>query len=165
MILQSLLCGQDFSYDNFVQEIGLLLLQVVGVDYCEEAIQLSLRVAQQAGLEIPFETCDILEDLGQTGCQALRDSYDVVVDKGTFDAISLGEGALEDKRKYVRNMGRLLGPGGVFLITSCNWTAAELRAQFSSGFTVLATLPTPSFSFGGQTGNTVTAVVFKKLAV
>ena len=135
------------------------------MDYCEEAIQLSLRVAQQAGLEIPFETCNILEGvLQESDCRALRVTYDVVVDKGTFDAISLGEGALEDKRTYVRNIGRLLGPGGVFLITSCNWTEAELRAQFRSDFTVLATLPTPSFSFGGQTGNTVTAVVFQKLA-
>merc|ERR1712032_1785864 len=124
--------------------------QVVGVDYCAAAIKLAKQ------------ECDILEELSTSQCTALKKTYDVVVDKGTFDAISLGERAFEDKKRYIRNMGGLLKPGGLLLITSCNWTEDELRAQFSEVFLQKYVLPTPSFTFGGVRGNTVTAVVFQK---
>ena len=38
----------------------------------------------------------------------------------------------------------------------------DFRAQFSEVFLQKYVLPTPSFTFGGVTGNTVTAVVFQK---
>merc|ERR1712203_152785 len=136
--------------------------QVVGVDYCEAAIKLAKQVAEQADLDLDFQECDILEDLSTSQCTALKKTYNVVVDRGTFDAISLGEKAVEDKKSYMRNMGGLLKPEGLLLITSCNWTEEELRAQFSEVFLQKYVLPTPSFTFGGVRGNTVTAVVFQK---
>merc|ERR1712080_627715 len=110
--------------------------QVVGVDYCESAIELSRKVAKQAGMELDFQVCDILEDLDETGCDALKRNYDIVVDKGTFDAISLGKTAMKDKQRYVRNISQLLNPKGMLVITSCNWTEAELKSQFSSKFRI-----------------------------
>jgi len=137
--------------------------QVVGVDYCESAIELSRKVAKQAGMELDFQVCDILEDLNETKCDALKRTYDIVVDKGTFDAISLGQTARKDKQRYVRNISELLNPKGMLVITSCNWTEAELKSQFSSKFRLYHVLPTPSFTYGGHTGHTVTSLIFIKL--
>merc|ERR1712226_960736 len=137
--------------------------QVVGVDYCESAIQLSRKVAGQARMELDFQVCDILENLDNTKCAALKKTYDVVVDKGTFDAISLSESAVRDKQSYVRNISELLNPKGMLLITSCNWTEAELRTQFRSKFRLHHVLPTPCFSYGGHSGNSVTSLIFTKL--
>ena len=136
--------------------------QVTGVDYSPAAVDLARKVAQQEDCDIEFEVCDILEDLETTGCEALKKTYDIVVDKGTFDAISLGENAVRDKVTYVRNIGQVLVRGGLLLITSCNWTEVELVSQMGEHFTHRDTIPTPQFSFWGKTGNTVTACIFKK---
>ncbi|KAK7824238.1 hypothetical protein U0070_001709 [Myodes glareolus] len=60
------------------------------------------------------------------------------------------------------SLSRVLEVKGFFLITSCNWTKAELLDVFSEGFELFEELPTPKFSFGGRSGNTVAALVFQK---
>jgi len=134
--------------------------QVVGCDYSSASIALATKVAQQAEVEVEFQECDILGEL--TG--VLAEVYQVVVDKGTFDAISLGETALQDKKRYVSNVSGVLEEGGILLITSCNWTRQELATQFSPHFREYQVLPTPSFTFGGRSGNSVTTVVFRRKA-
>ena len=136
--------------------------EVTGVDYSPAAVELARKVAEQAECQIQFEVCDTLEDLDTTESEALKKKYDIVVDKGTFDAISLAEKAVADKRVYVANIARLLTSGGLLLITSCNWTEEELVCQLGDSFTHKETIPTPQFSFGGKTGNTVTSCVFRK---
>jgi 2-polyprenyl-3-methyl-5-hydroxy-6-metoxy-1,4-benzoquinol methylase len=152
-------CGNGMLSCDLARE-GFL---VTGVDYCHESIDLARRVAELEGVEVKFEVVNILDCLENTECEPLKVTYDVIVDKGTFDAISLGETAVEDKLSYVRNMAGLLQPRGILLITSCNWTGPELELQFGSHFSMLEQLPTPSFTFGGVQGNTVVAVAFRKL--
>jgi len=115
-------------------------------------------VSEESGVEVDFEVGNILV----RDSPALQKLYKVVTDKGTFDAISLGESAKADKEIYIRNVSEILEPSGLLLITSCNWTEAELVAQFKSHFTLLEAIPTPSFTFGGVSGNMVTSVIFKK---
>ncbi|XP_058527571.1 EEF1A lysine methyltransferase 2 isoform X2 [Ochotona princeps] len=89
--------------------------------------------------------------------------FQICIDKGTFDAISLNPDNAVDKRKqYVNSLSRVLEAKGFFLITSCNWTKEELLREFSEGFELVEELPTPTFSFGGRSGNTVAALVFQK---
>ncbi|XP_038939222.1 EEF1A lysine methyltransferase 2 isoform X2 [Rattus norvegicus] len=89
--------------------------------------------------------------------------FHVCVDKGTYDAISLNpDNAVEKRKQYVMSLSRVLEVKGFFLITSCNWTKAELLDAFSEGFELFEELPTPKFSFGGRCGNTVAALVFQK---
>ena len=64
-----------------------------------------------------------------------RDSFDVCLDKGTYDAISLcPEDAKSKRQKYIENVSELLGSGGdakrFLILTSCNWTEEELVKQF-----------------------------------
>jgi hypothetical protein len=79
-----------------------------------------------------FQACDFLED-PLTGA-LLQDKYDLVLDKGTYDAISLNPDNPQEKRtSYVRSLCHILRPNGLFIITSCNWTEEELRAHFGEG--------------------------------
>merc|ERR1712096_60548 len=120
------------------------------------------KVAKQVEVNVEYKECDILEDLEKTNNPVLKRCYKVVVDKGTFDAISLSENAKEEKQVYVKNIAALLSESGLLVLTSCNWTESELVQQFKDLFEVHQVIPTPSFSFGGKTGNLVTSIVLKK---
>jgi SAM-dependent methyltransferase len=92
--------------------------RLVGIDYAPAAVRLASALAKERG-------------------QSER--VDVVLDKGTFDAISLhpdqsvakSEGRDGPADLYVQAAARLLKPDGVLLITSCNWTRSELEIRFS----------------------------------
>ena len=87
-------------------------------------------------LIVCFQTCDFLnpED------PVLREgAVDVCLDKGTFDAISLSTEASENKKQYILSVVRVLKAGGYLIITSCNWTAEELKKYFSTGITDIRT--------------------------
>merc|ERR1712173_58158 len=119
-------------------------------------IELSKKLAKDSGLqdqEVQFSVCDIL-----SGCESNQlTDFDVCVDKGTYDAISLSASATEMRPRYRARVASMLKPKGHFFITSCNWTESELSQFFSSHFKVRAVLPTPTFQFGGQTGRNVTS--------
>ncbi|KAK1769113.1 methyltransferase domain-containing protein [Phialemonium atrogriseum] len=103
--------------------------------------------------------------------------WDVVLDKGTFDAISLsderdaaGRRVCEGYRARVRS---LLRPGGgLFLVTSCNWTEAELGVWFGEAgvrgeedgrhLEEVGRIKYPSFSFGGVKGQAISSVCFAR---
>ena len=82
------------------------------------------------------EVVDILDMEGSLGGSPLhRASFDVCLDKGTYDAISLDPSGVEGNKrsKYIQSVASLLSDGGVFLITSCNWTQEELSRHFGRG--------------------------------
>eukprot|EP00770_Monocercomonoides_exilis_P014882 MONOS_14828.1-p1 / transcript=MONOS_14828.1 / gene=MONOS_14828 / organism=Monocercomonoides_exilis_PA203 / gene_product=Methyltransferase-like protein 10 / transcript_product=Methyltransferase-like protein 10 / location=Mono_scaffold01082:371-1384(-) / protein_length=232 / sequence_SO=supercontig / SO=protein_coding / is_pseudo=false len=54
--------------------------------------------------------------------------FDVVHDKGTFDAIQLRPGI--DRNAYYYSLCKCVKQGGLFIITSCNWTEEELIRYF-----------------------------------
>lgn len=131
---------------------------ITGIDYSPSAIQLSRSIIEKEGLSnITLKVEDFLKLPPELS------GFHVCVDKGTFDAISLHpDGAAEKRRQYVASLSRALGVRGFFLITSCNWTAEELLTEFREGFELVEVLPTPRFSFGGRSGNSVAALVFQK---
>nr|XP_044605037.1 EEF1A lysine methyltransferase 2 isoform X2 [Equus asinus] len=123
----------------FLVELAKLgFSNITGIDYSPSAIQLSGSIIEKEGLSN-------------------------IKLKGTFDAISLNpDNALEKRKQYVKSLSRVLKVKGFFLITSCNWTKEELLNEFSEGFQLFEELPTPKFSFGGRSGNSVAALVFQK---
>lgn len=108
------------------------------------------------------------------------EQYDLLIDKGTFDAISLmsGEEGVESKveGRSEAHMDRVRGlcapfkasllriwasPATTrFLITSCNWTRTELCALFAPELILEHQIEHPSFSFGGASGQVVTTLIF-----
>ena len=106
---------------------------VIGVDYCSEAIELSRKIAEKHDVtNVKFQTCDILTDIDSLRSDIGRQTFDVCMDKGTYDAVSLNPDNPKEKReKYIQNVALLLEKQGFLIITSCNWTEEELKTQFS----------------------------------
>ncbi|XP_004446710.2 EEF1A lysine methyltransferase 2 isoform X2 [Dasypus novemcinctus] len=131
---------------------------VTGIDYSTSAIQLSESIIKKEGLSnIKLKVEDFLN------LSTKLSGFHICVDKGTFDAISLNpDNAIEKRKQYVKSLSKVLKVEGFFLITSCNWTKEELLNEFSEGFELFEELPTPKFSFGGRSGNSVAALVFQK---
>ncbi|PTB62232.1 hypothetical protein BBK36DRAFT_1136622, partial [Trichoderma citrinoviride] len=100
--------------------------------------------------------------------------FDIVLDKGTFDAISLSAAASDDDPQethpceiYRQRLLQLLNPrGGIFLVTSCNWTEKELRGWFEDDrdgeLRVVGRVEYPTFTFGGQKGQTISTLCFRR---
>ncbi|KAK4820548.1 hypothetical protein QYF61_000698 [Mycteria americana] len=164
---------QKVPLDSSVLDIGtgngVLLIELAksgyvnltGIDYSPSAIQLSEKVREKEGMSnIKLKVEDFLAPSAELS------GFEICIDKGTFDAISLNPDNAAGKRKqYVRSLCSVLKPEGFFLITSCNWTKEELLNEFREGFEILEELPTPKFCFGGRIGNSVTALVFQRKKV
>ena len=150
--------------------------ELVGVDYSEASIQLAQRIASQKAAEtshpdllnLHFEQWDLLASPPGSW---LKNGFDVVLDKGTFDAISLmqhhprSQHPCETSRMKVTP---LVKPGYFLLVTSCNWTRAELVRLLTHEMSELEYFDEakyPTFSFGGRTGQSVVTVIFRRKAL
>ncbi|KAJ5266687.1 hypothetical protein N7478_009495 [Penicillium angulare] len=97
--------------------------------------------------------------------------FDIVLDKGTFDAISLADNAKETNvcERYPSIVRRLLRNGGYLIVTSCNWTEEELVKWFTSvdgdgdKLGVWGRVEYPRFRFGGAEGQGVCTVCFQRV--
>ncbi|KAH8552072.1 S-adenosyl-L-methionine-dependent methyltransferase [Umbelopsis sp. PMI_123] len=136
-----------------------------GIDYSPSAIQLAKSVAKQRDMGfIEYDTVDFLNE------DDWRKSaiYDIVLDKGTYDAICLDPAQEEanqkgedgPKERYVEKVRQMIAVDGRFLITSCNWTREELIRDFGKYFVYSSHVKYPTFSFGGQTGSKICTVAF-----
>uniref|UniRef100_UPI0037E88A08 EEF1A lysine methyltransferase 2 isoform X2 n=2 Tax=Semicossyphus pulcher TaxID=241346 RepID=UPI0037E88A08 len=132
---------------------------LTGIDYSPASVELARNILQAEDLkDVPVKEVDFLN------CQGELKDFDVCIDKGTFDAISLNpDKTKEGKKLYVQALKDVLKDEGLFAITSCNWTKEQLLDRFSEGFEFVQELPTPKFQFGGKTGNSVTALIFKRV--
>jgi SAM-dependent methyltransferase len=143
--------------------------EMLGVDYSGKSVQLAKDIRASKGEDcndIGFQEWDLL---GQKPGDWLKDGFDVVLDKGTFDAICLSQETDAQGRRicegYREKVEPLLKPGGRFLITSCNWTDEELRAWFEGSGSKMVfedQVKYPSFTFGGKTGTQVATLCFRK---
>ncbi|KAL8831121.1 MAG: hypothetical protein Q9191_001047 [Dirinaria sp. TL-2023a] len=141
-----------------LREEGNFTGNMLGVDYSPNSVELARGVANARNLDdgISFETWDVLSDTPEPG------QFDVVLDKGTFDAVSLS-GQMEVEKLYVRKVERLVRDGGFLLVTTCNWTEQELRNWFESGsLDYHGQIQYPVFHFGGQTGQSISSICFHK---
>ncbi|TRX94869.1 hypothetical protein FHL15_004330 [Xylaria flabelliformis] len=155
---------------------------------------------EDGDLDVHFAQHDILHGsatalLDARFSPSVANGWDVVLDKGTFDAISLSAETLDNADSGPRRINEAYGArvlplvreGGLFLITSCNWTEAELRSWFEEGGSVVQDMPSSSaanggnreqgfwgfevvgrveyrsFSFGGVKGQTISSLCFRKV--
>ncbi|KAK5640071.1 hypothetical protein RI129_010882 [Pyrocoelia pectoralis] len=143
---------------------GMLLVQLSrtgylnlnGMDYSKDAITLAREVSSHYQASINYSVVDILSNI------AYNDNYNVVIDKGTYDAISLSGEAKKKRDLYIKNIHKCLSDDGLLVITSCNWTKDELIHQFDTHFHLHDVIPTPQFKFGGSVGSVVSCIILKK---
>ncbi|KAJ5748502.1 uncharacterized protein N7511_010198 [Penicillium nucicola] len=100
--------------------------------------------------------------------------FDVVLDKGTFDAVSLSDDAKTTRvcERYPEIARRLVRRGGFLVVTTCNWTEEELVHWFTGGtekgvgedrLVVWGRVEYPRFRFGGHEGQGVCTVCFTRV--
>lgn len=114
-----------------LHEAGYAPGRICGLDYSADAVKLARAIALSKAQEgdasgegpdmITFIECDFLaEDVPPLHSEAAPATWDLVLDKGTFDAMAL---AGQDVRGvniadgYPSRIGRAVKPGGYFLIT------------------------------------------------
>jgi hypothetical protein len=154
-------------------------------DGAEPAVPESKAEADSEVAPIQFEEWDILGSeapLSETGlasspAHALPwfpyddGGFDVVLDKGTFDAVSLAGDAKNARvcERYPDIARRLVKRGGFLVVTTCNWTEEELVRWFTgdrgSGdrLVVWGRVEYPVFRFGGHEGQGVCTVCFQRV--
>ncbi|KAG5218050.1 hypothetical protein GY632_5941 [Trichophyton interdigitale] len=170
---------------TLLREEGGFSGPMVGVDYSVKSIELARRLAGQGeGDEgIRFEVWDILDPRHEEDIRSgvfgkkvdwfpfEQGGFDIVLDKGTFDAVSLSAegGSKRICEKYPGVALGLVRKGGFLIITSCNWTESELVSWFTAGdhgdgdcFTVYDRVEYPKFRFGGQEGQGVCTICFQR---
>ncbi|BFZ55229.1 Protein-lysine N-methyltransferase efm4 [Savitreella phatthalungensis] len=155
-----------------LHEEGYGAWRMHGIDYSEDSVELARAIAKKRSLDdkITFDVADFIK-------QDYKGSYDLVLDKGTYDAICLSDERLDDGRTlaeaYPGQVTKLLAGDaasqgeGTLLITSCNWTRDELLARMTEGgqLQLVGEVKRPSFSFGGKQGSTLATLAFRRRPV
>ena len=139
---------------------------MTGVDYSPQSVELCRTLAANRG--IPEEAMKFrLWDIMDSEAHESLGVHDVVLDKGTFDAISLSQATDRLGKRicegYSKRVEPLIKEDGLLLVTSCNWTESELKRWFEhENLEPVDRIEYPVFSFGGQTGQSVCSVCFRK---
>lgn len=177
-------CGNAASLVYLAKEYNFQNL--IGIDYSEPGIELAKKIVNWLELSIQLKVVDLMDldllfsRLSQPNDDSFK--FDLLYDKGTFDAICLNEDK-SMRNKYVCSILAMMKPNSYFVITSCNWTQAEVIQMFQSMSTfemrakeheqlaelhprtavlkLFKSLKQPEYSFGGKSGSTVATVAFK----
>jgi cyclopropane fatty-acyl-phospholipid synthase-like methyltransferase len=134
-----------------------------GIDYSENSVEFATNIAEEQEYEgFEFEVVDIYD----SGWNPVEE-FDIVLDKGTLDAIALSGLKYGDKTAvelYPIAVQKLMHDDSVLLITSCNFTEAELISIITKEGTLKKwkRIEYPSFEFGGVKGQTICSVAFIK---
>ncbi len=147
-----------------LRERGKFAGKMMGLDYSTASVELARKIANQKNMQdnIDFQVWDIMGSEPWRGAE-----FDVVLDKGTFDAVSLSDEEDENGRRicegYRDRVEKMVKRGGLLLVTSCNWTEAELRDWFGGGDLLFeGRVKYPKFSFGGGTGQSISSACFRR---
>ncbi|KAJ3307296.1 Methyltransferase-like protein 10 [Kappamyces sp. JEL0829] len=161
----------DLGCGNGHLVFGLHELQftsLLGCDYSQRSIDLCRAISAGEGISADSIAWAVLDILDPQQVQPLVQdtAFDVLLDKGTFDAISLAkidsDSQCTPANQYVGAVKDMLRPGGLLLLTSCNWTEPELLARFAEFFAFKDRIKYPTFKFGGVEGSTIVTVALER---
>ncbi|XP_049849312.1 EEF1A lysine methyltransferase 2-like [Schistocerca gregaria] len=180
-------CGNAKTLIYLVEKHSFKTLH--GVDYSKFGIELGQKFLRSrfklSECPVSLFVLDIVDLAGLSENTLLSSNYDLIFDKGTFDAICLN--CVKDMRmRYICAVCSLMKPEQSYLvINSCNWTENELVQLVESMSTTknrkacceelkielvqnknyalkkFKCLPHPVFEFRGQTGSALVTVAFK----
>lgn len=161
---------------------------IVGVDYSQQSVDLARRLwkqysTQEQGEEadshhasIVFEQMDLLKDQPADKSWWPSNGFDLVMDKGTFDAVSLSAETMELEGREVRvvevypaKVAQMVKPGGYLLITSVNWTEDEIVKWFTKSpgtqdkLQEYGRIKYPVYEFSGRKGQSVASICFHRV--
>ncbi|CAD0047099.1 unnamed protein product [Aureobasidium pullulans] len=128
--------------------------ELVGVDYSDASVKLARQIAagrEEEDASIRFDEWDLLNQ--QPG-EWLGEGFDAT------DA--QGRRICESYREHITP---LIKPGQFFIITSCNWTKEEVMNWFVAPDGELQFFDEakyPTFTFGGQQGQSVCTLIFQR---
>ncbi|XP_078174928.1 uncharacterized protein LOC144568446 [Carex rostrata] len=99
---------------------------LTGIDFSEAAIEVARNLANREGYShINFLVDDVLET-------KLEKKFQLVLDKGTLDAIALHPDGPVKRMMYWESVSHLVAPGGILIITSCSSTKDELVQEMDN---------------------------------
>ncbi|KAK9475974.1 methyltransferase domain-containing protein [Lipomyces japonicus] len=144
-----------------------------GVDYVQSSVDFARQILNKKIIDgdvedpdsnIEFEQLDFLNLPENSENQG----WDLVLDKGTLDAIALnielirnGKSGVQLYPEAIRD--KIVKLGGIVFITSCNFTEDELRKIMDiDGFEVWKTVKYPVFEFGGVKGQSISSIAFRR---
>jgi SAM-dependent methyltransferase len=93
---------------NYVIHFAKIGFDAAGMDISEKAIEMARESASRAGVSCAFFVADVLGDMAE-----IDDEYDFVYDWELMHHIFP-----DDRDRYIRNVSRLLRPGGRYLSVS-----------------------------------------------
>lgn len=141
-----------------------------GIDYSPDSVNFSISIQKKRKLtNFQFDQVDLLAK-ENAFLQANEGKYEIMLDKGTLDAIALNNDPLADfdnkigLQVYTSQVSKLLHPGSVFLVTSCNFTESELTKIITEegSLEVWDKINYKTFEFGGVKGSTICSIAFVK---
>ena len=125
---------------------------------------------------IAFEHLDLIKDVPQEKSWWPSSGFDLVLDKGTFDAVSLSAETVELEGQsvrivelYPRKVARMVKSGGFLMVTTVNWTEDEIVRWFTEGPGVENVLELHGrvqyqvYEYGGHKGSAIASICFRKI--
>lgn len=151
-------CG---NCEFLIELINEEYTNLTGIDYSNELMNfINEKLSKKQILDkITFKIAD-LNKTNELSNIFINKKFELLHDKGTFDAFMLS--STNDHEKYIENIISVSDKNACFIITSCNFTKDELLVFFKNEKVVYKKeLPHKKFQFGGQSGQTVTTLVFE----
>lgn len=146
---------------------------LTGIDYSEPSVEFAKKVVvENEDWDPEDDTYEFRHaDFLGSGDWSEKKEWDVVMDKGTLDAIALAnitykyqDTDLTGVELYPIRVAELVKSKGLILITSCNFTEEELIKIIESDkrLKYFEKVEYPTFEFGGVKGQTVCTIAFRK---
>lgn len=136
-----------------------------GIDYSINSIKLTKKIidTHYKNSVINFNLVDFL-NVKESFFTLQKNSFDVIFDKGTLDAIVLNvDYNLTNKiNLYCNQMKKLVHKDSLIIITSCNFTEKELSNLLKKNdFYLEDKIEYSKFMFSGVIGSTIHTLIFK----
>lgn len=141
---------------------------LIGVDYSEKSVEFATDIAKEKNYDVKFDKSDLLL-ANDKFLVKHHEFFDLILDKGTLDAIALSDEKYENNLTgfeiYPLNVPSLMKKGSILLITSCNFTEEELCKHLtkSGELKFWKKVNYPVFEFGGKKGSTICTIAFQKV--